>query len=131
MTEMQTSGKQKVDGFGMDGFCASEYYHNKKMGSCLRPDAGTVQEEGMSRTEPALAITPLEADFLADFIANSAFYVEQLEDLVGEEMIDFWQCREHAYRIITQLLIRKLKIAEQPTAPANRGRYRTHQQQVM
>ncbi|GEM_PF-3961785 len=43
--------------------------------------------------------------FLRDFILGSAFYVEQLEMYLCDSSDDFWQAREHAYRIITAALI--------------------------
>jgi len=56
-----------------------------------------------------LPIAPFTEDdlrFLRDFILGTAMYVEQLESLVCDASDDFWQAREHAYRIITALLIR-------------------------
>ena len=43
--------------------------------------------------------------FLREFIVSSALYVEQLEDEICERSDEFWESREHAYRIITGLLI--------------------------
>jgi len=56
-----------------------------------------------------LPITPFTEDdlrFLRDFILGSAMYVEELESVVYKTSDDFWEAREHAYRIITALLIR-------------------------
>ncbi|MFI5201074.1 MAG: hypothetical protein ACHQNE_01645 [Candidatus Kapaibacterium sp.] len=56
-----------------------------------------------------LPITPFTEDdlrFLRDFILGTAMYVEELESVVSEQSDEFWQAREHAYRIITALLIR-------------------------
>ncbi len=43
--------------------------------------------------------------FLRDFILSSAMYVEELESLVCDSSDDFWEAREHAYRIVTSMLI--------------------------
>ena len=48
-----------------------------------------------------------DLDFLTDFIKVSAFYVEDLEDQLGEELIDFWESREHALQIMTDLIMQK------------------------
>jgi hypothetical protein len=53
-------------------------------------------------------IPPGDIDFLSDFIKVSAFYVEDLEDYVGEELFDFWESREHALQIITDLILQKV-----------------------
>jgi len=56
-----------------------------------------------------LPIQPFTEDdlrFLRDFILSSAMYVEELESLICDTSDDFWEAREHAYRIITALLIR-------------------------
>ena len=45
--------------------------------------------------------------FLRDFILSSALYVEQLEGYICDSSDEFWQAREHAYKIITSLLIRQ------------------------
>jgi len=52
-------------------------------------------------------ITDRDLDFLTDFIKVSAFYVEDLEDYLGEELMDFWQSREHALQILTDLIMQK------------------------
>jgi hypothetical protein len=48
-----------------------------------------------------------DLDYLSDFVKVSAFYVEELEDYLGEEMIDFWQSREHALKIITEAMLER------------------------
>ena len=48
-----------------------------------------------------------DIDFLSDFIKVSAFYVEDLEDYVGEELDDFWQSRERALEIVTDMILEK------------------------
>ncbi len=77
-------------------------------------DSAFVDEEefaegfGASSTM-SLPITPFTEDdlrFLRDFILGTAMYVEELESLASEQSDDFWEAREHAYRIITALLIR-------------------------
>ncbi len=51
-----------------------------------------------------------DACFLSKFISESAFYIEELERNIGEELVDYWQTREHAMRILTDMMI------EQPQA---------------
>lgn len=46
-----------------------------------------------------------DAVFLSKFISESAFYIEELERHIGEELIDYWQTREHALRILTDVMI--------------------------
>ncbi len=80
-------------------------------------DSAFVDEEDFAEDFGAsstmfLPITPFTEDdlrFLRDFILGTAMYVEQLESLVCDQSDDFWQAREHAYRIITALLIRHYK----------------------
>ena len=52
-----------------------------------------------------------DLDYLSDFVKVSAFYLEDLEDMLGEEMIDFWQSREHALRIITDVMVKRAEAA--------------------
>ena len=52
-------------------------------------------------------IHPHDLDFLSDFVKISAFYIEDLEDCIGEELMDFWQTREHAMRIITDVMVQR------------------------
>lgn len=42
---------------------------------------------------------------LRDFILNCSDYVAQLERRLGDERLEFWEAREHAYHIVSQLLI--------------------------
>ena len=42
--------------------------------------------------------------YLRDFILNCSLYVIDLESAIGEEHKEFWEAREHAYRIISSLL---------------------------
>jgi hypothetical protein len=51
-----------------------------------------------------------DLDFLTDFIKVSAFYVEDLEDYLGEELLDFWQSREHALEIITDVILERAEV---------------------
>ena len=48
-----------------------------------------------------------DLDYLSDFVKVTAFYIEDLEDHLGEEMTDFWQSREHALRIITEAMMER------------------------
>ena len=55
---------------------------------------------------PIEPFTEEDLRFLRDFILGTAMYVEQLEAIANEQSDEFWQAREHAYRIITAVLIR-------------------------
>lgn len=46
-----------------------------------------------------------ELRFLRDFILSCALYVEELECALCDRSEEFWEAREHAYRIITGLLV--------------------------
>ena len=48
-----------------------------------------------------------DLDFLSDFVKVCAFYIEDLEDYLGEELLDFWQSREHALKIITEAMMER------------------------
>lgn len=50
--------------------------------------------------------------FVTDFIRGSAFYVEDLEDRIGEDLNDFWQQREHALRIVTDWMMQSMPMPE-------------------
>jgi hypothetical protein len=54
-----------------------------------------------------ITINSGDLDYLSDFVKSSAFFIEDLEDYVGEEMIDFWQSREHALKIITEAMMER------------------------
>ena len=43
--------------------------------------------------------------FLREYILNTAAYIESLESELGDTSEEFWQEREQAYRIVTDLLI--------------------------
>ena len=51
----------------------------------------------------------LNALFLSKFISESAFYVEELERHIDEELLDYWQTRDHALRILTEVLMQETK----------------------
>lgn len=51
------------------------------------------------------SLTTEQLLFLTNFIKDTAFYVEQLESYIGEYLDDFWEEREHAYHLTTDLLI--------------------------
>lgn len=46
-----------------------------------------------------------DACFLSKFISESAFYIEELERHIGEELVDYWQTREHSLRILTGVMM--------------------------
>ncbi|MEP7233947.1 MAG: hypothetical protein ABI778_01505 [Ignavibacteriota bacterium] len=50
-----------------------------------------------------------DLDFLSDFVKVTAFYIEDLEDYLGEEIMDFWQSREHALKIITEAMMARME----------------------
>jgi hypothetical protein len=46
--------------------------------------------------------------FVTDFIRGSAFYIEDLEERIGEDLNDFWQQREHALRVLTDWMMQSM-----------------------
>ena len=52
-----------------------------------------------------LSLPEADLRFVRDFILGSATYVEELENAVCDRSDEYWEAREHAYRIITSLLI--------------------------
>ncbi len=59
--------------------------------------------------DPGLPITPFTEEdlrFLRDFVLGTAMYGEELEAIASGQSDEFWQAREHTYRIIAALLIR-------------------------
>ncbi len=52
-------------------------------------------------------IHPRDLNFLSDFVKVSGFYIEDLEDYIGEELMEFWQTRDHALRIITDVMVQR------------------------
>jgi len=70
---------------------------------CLTDDEEFAEDYGL----PIAPFTEDDLRFLRDFILGTAMYVEELESLVCDASDDFWEAREHAYRIITALLIRQ------------------------
>lgn len=48
-----------------------------------------------------------DALFLSKFISESAFYIEELERHIDEELLDYWQTRDHALRILTEVLMQE------------------------
>jgi hypothetical protein len=73
---------------------------------CMTDDEEFAEDYGLSPTMPIAPFTEDDLRFLRDFILGTALYVEQLESLICDPSDDFWEAREHAYRIITALLIR-------------------------
>jgi len=51
-----------------------------------------------------------DACFLSKFISESAFYIEELERSIGDELVDYWQTREHALRILTDIMIEQPQV---------------------
>jgi hypothetical protein len=65
----------------------------------------------LRRIEPHVAgeLSPEQLLFLSNFIKETAFYIEQLESYVGEYLDEFWEDREYAYHLTTDLLIDTLQ----------------------
>lgn len=51
------------------------------------------------------SLTPEQVLFLCNFIKETAFYVEQLESHLGEYLNQFWEEREYAYQLTTDMLV--------------------------
>jgi hypothetical protein len=60
-----------------------------------------------SRKTKNVEINSGDLDYLSDFIKVTAFYIEDLEDFLGEELLDFWQSREHALKIVTEAMLKR------------------------
>ena len=73
------------------------------------PTSNLLEKAALAR--PTDGLNAKELEFLANFISGTAFYVESLEEYLGETLGDFWQAREHAYHIITGLLLHRIRIA--------------------
>ena len=54
-------------------------------------------------------MTPEQLLFLSNFIRDTAFYIEHLESYIGEYLDEFWEDREYAYHLTTDLLIDALQ----------------------
>jgi len=101
--------------FDVNPCLQDRYYSENRSGADERSSVEFDFEDGWMTNDPyfaddyGLPIQPFTEDdlrFLRDFILSSAMYVEQLESLLCDTSDDFWEAREHAYRIITALLIR-------------------------
>jgi hypothetical protein len=57
------------------------------------------------KAPPLIAIEPEDVAFLDKFTYETAFYIEELENKIGEELTDYWESRENAMRILTDLMI--------------------------
>ncbi|GEM_PF-4409355 len=64
-----------------------------------------LDEDDLDHYDDAFPFSEGDLRFLRDFILSSATYVEELESLVCDSSEDFWEAREHAYRIVTAALI--------------------------
>ena len=62
-----------------------------------------------------LQLKARDIKYLCNFIKSTGFYIEELEKHIHEELTDFWQIREHALRIITDVMVQKEE-AEKPAA---------------
>lgn len=70
----------------------------------FEPDFGFLGD-----TDVELSLPEADLRFIRDFILGSAAYVEELENTVCDRSDEYWEAREHAYRIITGLLIELYK----------------------
>jgi hypothetical protein len=77
--------------------------------------------EKAALARPTDGLSGKELEFLANYISGTGFYVESLEEYLGETLGDFWQAREHAYHIITGLLLHRIRIAGM--SPAEQSTY--------
>ena len=80
--------------------------------SKLRKIARERAKRILENNPPPKMHLPMEAtdlQFLAKFISETAFYVEELEHHLGEELTDFWEIREHALRILTGQMMERMQ----------------------
>ncbi len=66
----------------------------------LRPKRRHIAQEPVE-----ICLTTDDIDFLTGFVNSSAFYIEDLEEEIGEPLNDFWHQRDHALRILTELIL--------------------------
>ncbi len=52
-----------------------------------------------------ICLTTNDIDFLTHFVNNSAFYIGELEEEIGEPLNEFWHQRDYALRILTELIL--------------------------
>ncbi|MBS1903894.1 MAG: hypothetical protein JSS75_09335 [Bacteroidetes bacterium] len=65
-----------------------------------------------------MRVTNGDLHFVTDFVRGSAFYIEDLEERIGEDLDDFWQSREHAMRILTDWMMQSMTPTAAVTAKA-------------
>jgi hypothetical protein len=80
-------------------------YHNKSFFPATSDEDEDPLDEILNEEEIAGRLSVEDINYIRDFIVGSALYVEELETQISERSDDFWESREHAYRIITGLLI--------------------------
>jgi hypothetical protein len=64
-----------------------------------------ITPEEFELTEIPRSYDESDLRFLRNFILNAGEYVEELESIAGDTSDDFWQAREHAYKIVTAILM--------------------------
>ncbi|HWF43757.1 MAG TPA: hypothetical protein VG537_03855 [Candidatus Kapabacteria bacterium] len=80
-------------------------YQNKGFFPAIPEEDEDPLDEILDEEEIAGLLSVEDINYIRDFIVGSALYVEELENQISERSDDFWESREHAYRIITGLLI--------------------------
>jgi hypothetical protein len=74
-------------------------YHSKDM---------TARRKRELMKQVDMTVTSGDLHFMTDFINDSGFYIEHLESLIGEDLMDFWQAREHALRLLTDWMMQAM-----------------------
>ena len=72
-----------------------------------RQKAKTINHREKTTENTLGAVSFLDTLFLSKFISESAFYIEELERHIDEELLDYWQTRDHALRILTDVLLQQ------------------------
>jgi hypothetical protein len=80
----------------------SENYRNKSLFPGVPDDIEDEIDVEELMEDPSFSE---DINYLREFILSTALYVEELENSICDRSDEFWEAREHAYRIITGLLI--------------------------
>lgn len=69
----------------------------------------------LGKGKSTLPIAHDDLRFVTDFIRGSAFYIEDLEERLGEDLNDFWRSREQALNILCGWLMNASDAKQEPT----------------
>ncbi|MDP4231501.1 MAG: hypothetical protein Q8916_13970 [Bacteroidota bacterium] len=85
-------------------------YQTKEFSPIPSPKSSNPKKR-LRKPQPVVSVDVImksvDLDFLSDFIKAVGFYIEELEDLIEEDILDFWQTRDHALHIITEAMLER------------------------